>query len=113
VALPDRRTIATVEFVADTFSEMLSHVERLCANPAVKFAITPTVDNHWPLSLERRRIVVGYGEILKFTPSVKNMINEKLLWHDGSTNLLNTSHALWQSDHKTALRYLANARLAL
>jgi hypothetical protein len=56
VALPDRRTIATVEFVADTFSEMLSHVERLCANPAVKFAITPTVDNHWPLSLERRRV---------------------------------------------------------
>jgi len=87
VALPDRRTIATVEFVADTFSEMLSHVERLCANPAIKFAITPTVDNHWPTSLERRRIIVGYGEILKFTPSVRNMINEKLLWHDGSTQL--------------------------
>jgi len=87
VALPDRRTVATVEFVADTFSEMLSHVERLCANPTIKFAITPTVDNHWPLSLERRRIIVGYGEILKFTPSVKNMINEKLLWHDGSTQL--------------------------
>ena len=87
VALPDRRTVATVEFVADTFSEMLAHVERLCANPAIKFAITPTVDNHWPLSLERRRVVVGYGEILKFTPSVKNMINEKLLWHDGSNQL--------------------------
>jgi hypothetical protein len=87
VALPDRRTVATVEFVADTFSEMLSHVERLCANPQIKFAITPTVDNHWPLSLERRRVVVGYGEILKFTPSVKNMINEKLLWHDGSNQL--------------------------
>ena len=87
VALPDRRTIATVEFVADTFSEMLSHVERLCANSAIKFAITPTVDNHWPTSLERRRIIVGYGDILKFTPSVRNMINEKLLWHDGSTQL--------------------------
>jgi hypothetical protein len=87
VALPDRRTVATVEFVADTFSEMLSHVERLCANPAIKFAITPTVDNHWPLSLERRRVIVGYGEILKFTPSVRNMINEKLLWHDGSNQL--------------------------
>ena len=42
----------------------------------VKFH-TPTVDNHWPLSLERRRVEVGYGEILKFTPSVKIMINEK------------------------------------
>ena len=87
IVLDDRRTVVTVEFVADTYSEMLSHVERLAKNTAVKFAISPSIDIHWPLALERRRAVVGYGEILKFTPRIKSMINEKLLWHTGEQML--------------------------
>jgi len=87
VVLDDRRTVVTVEFVADTYSEMLNHVERLAKNPATKFAISPSIDIHWPLALERRRAVVGYGEILKFTPRIKSMINEKLLWHTGENML--------------------------
>ena len=87
IVLDDRRTVVTVEFVADTYSEMLSHVERLAKNTTVKFAISPSIDIHWPLALERRRAVVGYGEILKFTPRIKSMINEKLLWHTGEQML--------------------------
>jgi phage terminase large subunit-like protein len=87
VVLDDRRTVVTVEFVADTYSEMLTHVERLAKNTTIKFAISPSIDIHWPLALERRRAVVGYGEILKFTPRIKSMINEKLLWHTGETML--------------------------
>ena len=87
VVLDDRRTVVTVEFVADTYSEMLNHVERLAKNTATKFAISPSIDIHWPLALERRRAVVGYGEILKFTPRIKQMINEKLLWHTGEQML--------------------------
>ncbi len=87
IVLEDRRTVVTVEFVCDTYNEMLAHVERLAKNPATKFAISPSIDIHWPLALERRRAVVGYGEILKFTPRIKSMIHEKLLWHTGEQML--------------------------
>jgi hypothetical protein len=87
IVLDDRRTVVTVEFVADTYDEMLQHVERLAKNTAVKFAISPSIDIHWPLALERRKAVVGYGEILKFTPRIKSMIHEKLLWHTGEQML--------------------------
>ena len=87
VVLDDRRTVVTVEFVCDTYNEMINHVERLAKNTAVKFAISPSIDIHWPLALERRRAIVGYGEILKFTPRIKSMIHEKLLWHTGETML--------------------------
>ena len=87
VVLDDRRTVVTVEFVCDTYDEMLQHVERLAKNTAIKFAISPSIDIHWPLALERRRAIVGYGEILKFTPRIKSMIHEKLLWHTGENML--------------------------
>ena len=87
IVLDDRRTVVTVEFVCDTYDEMLQHVERLAKNTATKFAISPSIDIHWPLALERRRAVVGYGEILKFTPRIKSMIHEKLLWHTGEQML--------------------------
>ena len=87
VALPDRRVVATVEFMADTFAQAIEYCTALALDPQIRFAITPTVDLHWPTSLERRRVVVGYGEILKYTPAVKNMINEKLLWHTGEAHL--------------------------
>jgi hypothetical protein len=87
VVLDDRRTVVTVEFVCDTYDEMLQHVERLAKNTTIKFAISPSIDIHWPLALERRRAIVGYGEILKFTPRIKSMIHEKLLWHTGENML--------------------------
>ena len=88
VVLPDHRTVATVEFVVDTYEQLLAEVDRLCAGTAsVRFAITPTIDLHWPVALERKRIVVGYGEILKFTPRIKSMIGEKLLLHTGEAML--------------------------
>ena len=87
IVLSDRRTVVTVEFVCDTYDEMLQHVERLAKNTTIKFAISPSIDIHWPLALERRRAIVGYGEILKFTPRIKSMIHEKLLWHTGETML--------------------------
>ena len=71
VVLPDHRTAVTVEFVVDTFDQVLAEVDRLCSTGGVRFAITPTIDLHWPLKLEQKRIVVGYGEILKFTPRIK------------------------------------------
>jgi hypothetical protein len=87
VQLPDRKTAVKVEFVCDSFVQVMLEVDRLATDPTVKFAITPSIDIHWPVRLEPRRTIVGYGEILKYTPTVRNMINEKRLVHDGSAQL--------------------------
>ena len=87
VVLADRRTVVTVAFVADTYDQMIGEVNQIAKDPTVKFAISPSIDIHWPTALERRRLVVGYAEILKFTPRIRSMIHEKLLWHTGETML--------------------------
>ena len=87
VGLPDGRTAITVEFMVDTYAQVMEHVERLNQNPAIKFAITPSIDLHWPLHLERKKVIVGYGEILKWTDPVRQMIRQKLLVHTGETML--------------------------
>jgi hypothetical protein len=86
VALPDQRVCATVAFVVDSFAALLVEVDRLSAE-GCKFAISPSIDIQWPTHLQAKKVVVGYGEILKYTPTVRNLISEKILLHDGSTQL--------------------------
>jgi hypothetical protein len=86
VALPDRRIVVTVAFVVDSFAALLLEVDRLTAE-GCKFAISPSIDIQWPRHLETKKVIVGYGEILKYTPTVRNLIAEKMLLHDGSTQL--------------------------
>jgi hypothetical protein len=86
VALPDRRIVVTVAFVVDSFAALLLEVDRLTAD-GCKFAISPSIDIQWPRHLETKKVIVGYGEILKYTPTVRNLIAEKMLLHDGSTQL--------------------------
>ncbi|NBR35689.1 MAG: hypothetical protein EBT90_13710 [Rhodobacteraceae bacterium] len=87
VPLPDRKVAVTVEFVVESFAQCLMEIERLASNPAIKFAVSPSIDIHMPVKLASRKVVVGYGELLKFTPSVRSMIHEKMVLHDGSTQL--------------------------
>jgi hypothetical protein len=86
VSLPDRRIVVTVAFVVDSFAALLLEVDRLTAE-GCKFAISPSIDIQWPRHLETKKVIVGYGEILKYTPTVRNLIAEKMLLHDGSTQL--------------------------
>ncbi len=80
VVLQDRRTVVTVAFVADTYDMMVNEVNQIAKDQSVKFAISPSIDIHWPTALERRRIVVGYAEILKFNVHrIRSMIHEKLV----------------------------------
>jgi hypothetical protein len=80
--------VNSVAFTAETQKELLEHLAEIAKDPAVKFAFSPTIDvlvNS--ATFDRRRIVVGYGEILKYTPVVKNMIHEMRLVHTGETML--------------------------
>jgi len=87
VPIDDGRTAVTVEFIAETHAELWERLTELAKDPTIKFAFSPTIDVHAPPQFERRRVVVGYAEILKFTPVVRQMINEGRLVHDGSAML--------------------------
>ncbi|CAB4145510.1 HNHc domain containing protein [uncultured Caudovirales phage] len=86
VQLADRRVAVTVAFVSDTYSAMLEEVTKLAATN-VKFLISPSIEIHWPTQYDQRTEVVGYGEIVRYTAGVKNMIFEGMLVHDGSKQL--------------------------
>jgi phage terminase large subunit-like protein len=87
-ATVDGRTHVTTEFIVDNETEMWSEVQRVMANQKVQLAITPPLEIHLPVNLQKRYCVVGYGELMKFTPTVRTMINEgKVVHYD--ENLLN------------------------
>jgi hypothetical protein len=83
VHLPDGRILVTVAFVAETVTELWQKINDYAKDPQVKFAFSPTVDATCPPALERRRIVVGYAELGRFTPLAKNLIQEGRLVHTG------------------------------
>ena len=79
---------ATVAFQVDTIQACWAAIEQqIATNPHVVLAITPTLDVACPTHLQRRRIIVGYQEICRWTAVVRQMLNEKRLWHTGETML--------------------------
>jgi hypothetical protein len=87
VNLPDGRTCVSIAFVVDTIGELYEQLDLVAADPTVKFAMSPTIDAICPPNLERRRIVVGYAELGKLTPIVRDMIGQGRLVHTGETML--------------------------
>jgi len=85
---PDNKVIATVEFVVDTMAETWRRIEAMAAaDPKLVLAVTPTLDLHCPLSLQRRRLIWGYQEVTRYTAAVRQMILERRLLHTGETML--------------------------
>lgn len=79
--------MVTTEFVVHTEAEMWGEIERVMKDPKVMLALTPTLEIHVPISMARRYQTVGYGELLKFTSLVRNMILEGKVLHRGDSNL--------------------------
>jgi hypothetical protein len=87
VQLPDKRVVATVAFHVDTLAECVAQVEKLAQDHRIKFLVTPTISMNMPRSIENRLVEVGYSELLRYTPAVKNMIEEEMLLHTGEIML--------------------------
>jgi hypothetical protein len=87
VLLPDGRIGVTVAFTCDTQTQLWDHIAKLAKDPSIQFAFTPTIDLQCPPSIERRRVVVGYAEILKWTPAVQGLIRERQIVHTGEMAL--------------------------
>jgi hypothetical protein len=87
VPMPDGRCAVTVEFHVDTLAQCLTEINRLGTDARIKFAVTPPIDLHFPRQLEQRRTVVGYGELLKWTVPVKQLIDQGRIVHTGEEML--------------------------
>jgi hypothetical protein len=86
--------LVTVAFIAESITELWENVQELAKDPTIRFALSPTVDATCPPNIERRRVVVGYAELGRFTPLAKNMIAEARLYCTQEKNCLpNTSSA--------------------
>ena len=83
------KTAVTVAFVAGTLAETWRLVEaEIAAGPTLRLAITPGLEIHLPPNMERRKTIVGYRELLKWTAAVKNMITENRIYHHGENQLI-------------------------
>ena len=83
------KTAVTVAFVAGTLAETWRLVENeIAAGPTLRLAITPGLEIHLPPNMERRKTIVGYRELLKWTAPVKNMITENRIYHHGENQLI-------------------------
>jgi len=57
------------------------------ADHSVTLALTPTLEIHIPHVLDKRYMIVGYNELLKFTSLVRSMILEERVTHRNETIL--------------------------
>jgi hypothetical protein len=79
---------ATVAFMCETMSQVWDNIrQQLASNPGLVIAITPTLDTNCPTDLQRKRVIVGYQEIGRYTSTVRQLINEGRVAHTGETML--------------------------
>lgn len=101
----DGRIHVRPTFTVATLGECLREITSALEDPMVKLAITPSLGDHVPSHLEKRKTIVGYGELLKWTGLAKSLILERRLVHSGAENLaehMNRAVAVKQQ-HSTAL----------
>jgi hypothetical protein len=85
----DGRCMVDLEFVVNTEEQMWAEVARVMADKNTVVAVTPTLEQHLPPTLNRRFTVVGYGELLRYTSLVKAMImEERVCWPKGANGML-------------------------
>ena len=82
------KTHVALAFVANSMAELWRHVDQITKeNPTLRLAVTPGLDIHVPPHLETRRVIVGYKELLKWTATVRAMIVENRIKHNGEQTL--------------------------
>jgi phage terminase large subunit-like protein len=88
VASDGENIVASVGLVAEHTADLWAEVEAaMTADPALQLAVTPSLELMLPEKWRKRTIVWGYGELLKATPLVRNLIAEGRLRHRGEQML--------------------------
>ena len=74
--------------MAEHSAELWARVEEaLTADPALQLAVTPSLELMLPEKWRKRTVIWGYGELVKATPLVRNLIAEGRLKHRGEQML--------------------------
>ena len=80
----ENKTVITTAFDVDNMAEMWACVDReVERGPQLRIAITPVLETHCPPKHERRRVIVGYRELLKWTLAVRSLIVENRIGQTG------------------------------
>jgi hypothetical protein len=80
----ENKTVITTAFDVDNMAEMWACVDREVERaPQLRIAITPVLETHCPPKHERRRTIVGYRELLKWTLAVRSLIIENRIGQTG------------------------------
>ncbi len=87
VKLDDGRIGVTVAFIAQTLAEVWAEIDKL-APDLTTIALTPSLASLAPAALDRKKVIVGYSELLTHTATVRQFITERLLVHTGEQMLL-------------------------
>ena len=84
----DGDIVASIEFQTESIAEMWERItQALEREPKTQLAITPSLFIHTPEKFQRRTVQWGYGEINKYTSTVKGLINEDRVKHTGEVLL--------------------------
>jgi hypothetical protein len=80
--------VATVKFATESNAGMWQAIEAaLDADQKLSLAITPGLNIHTPERYKRRTIEWGYGEMVKYTGLIRQLILEGKVRHDGGNML--------------------------
>ncbi len=84
--MPDGRIGVTVAFIADTLPALWAAIDHEAAAVA-SIALTPSLASIAPAAYERKKVIVGYNELLTHTATVRQFIVEGRLVHTGEQML--------------------------
>jgi hypothetical protein len=82
------KVAVTVAFIVDNLAACWREIETIMTEQTtLSLSIPPTLELSCPPKLERRRNIVGYRELGKWTQAVRAMITESRLTHTGELSL--------------------------
>jgi len=86
-AMSGGQVIVDVAFVVDSEDAMWEQISVYMADHQCTLAVTPSLEIHVPQNMRHRYIMVGYGELLKWSVLAQKMILEGKVLHTGSRML--------------------------
>ena len=105
--LPDGRCGLSVAFQVSSETEAWAEVRRLCT-PSIKLLVTPGLDLHCPMEYAKRKEVVGFQELGRWTQLVRTMIQEGRVVHHGEQSLTDHMLRAVASRHQAGIVLSAN-----
>jgi len=97
-----------IAFICETETDMWQRVMAIMEDSKVELAVTPSLEIHIPVQLQKRYQTVGYSELVKMTTIARTMIHEKRVMHNGQESL--SEHIARAVGVKTPAGYVVSSQ---